>query len=165
MPWFNSSPPSAAYMNCVDIGSDNGLSPRRRQGIIWTNAGILWIAPLKTNIRWNFMPQSHPTTVPVRFLTPVRFLARKAEWSTRRNFTPRVVIMVTSGYGPRTAWHGCTLMFWSNNSHDLHGPRAVPVRASYRPRTGISNVLHILRDPYGARAGPARVPYGALTGT
>ena len=25
------------------IGSDNGLSPYRRQAIIWTNAGILWI--------------------------------------------------------------------------------------------------------------------------
>ena len=31
------------------IGSDNGLSPDRRQTIIWTNAGILLIAPLWTN--------------------------------------------------------------------------------------------------------------------
>ena len=31
------------------IGSDNGLSPDRRQAIIWTNAGILLIGPLKTN--------------------------------------------------------------------------------------------------------------------
>ena len=31
------------------IGSDNGLSPGRRQAIIWTNAGILLIAPLGTN--------------------------------------------------------------------------------------------------------------------
>ena len=32
---------------CVDklIGSDNGLSPARRQAIIWTNAGILLIGP------------------------------------------------------------------------------------------------------------------------
>ena len=36
------------------IGSDNGLSPGRRQAIIWTNAGILLIGPLYTNIRWNF---------------------------------------------------------------------------------------------------------------
>ena len=38
---------------CVDkliiIGSDNGLSPWRRQAIIWTNAGILLIEPLGTN--------------------------------------------------------------------------------------------------------------------
>ena len=30
------------------IDSDNGLSPGRRQAIIWTNAGILWIGPLGT---------------------------------------------------------------------------------------------------------------------
>ena len=33
------------------IGSDNGLSPERRQAIIWTNAGILLIGPLGTNFR------------------------------------------------------------------------------------------------------------------
>ena len=31
------------------IGSDNGLSPVRRQAIIWTNAGILLIGPSGTN--------------------------------------------------------------------------------------------------------------------
>ena len=31
------------------IGSDNGLSPGRRQTIIWTNDGILLIGPLGTN--------------------------------------------------------------------------------------------------------------------
>ena len=31
------------------IASDNGLSPGRRQAIIWTNAGILLIGPLGTN--------------------------------------------------------------------------------------------------------------------
>ena len=31
------------------IGADNGLSPGRRQAIIWTNAGILLIEPLGTN--------------------------------------------------------------------------------------------------------------------
>ena len=31
------------------IGSDNGLSPGRRQAIIWTNAEILLIGPLRTN--------------------------------------------------------------------------------------------------------------------
>ena len=32
------------------IGSDNGLSPGRRQAIIWTNAGILLIGPMVTNL-------------------------------------------------------------------------------------------------------------------
>ena len=38
---------------CVDkltiFGSDNGLSPDRRQAIIWTNAGILLIRTIGTN--------------------------------------------------------------------------------------------------------------------
>ena len=46
---------------CVDnitiIGTDNGLSPGRRQAIFWTNAGILLIRPLETNFNeiliWN----------------------------------------------------------------------------------------------------------------
>ena len=33
----------------INIGSDNGLSPGRRQAIIWTNVGILLIRPLRTN--------------------------------------------------------------------------------------------------------------------
>ena len=33
----------------TNIGSDNGLSPGRRQAIICTNAGILLIGPLGTN--------------------------------------------------------------------------------------------------------------------
>ena len=35
------------------LGSDNGLSPDQRQAIIWTNAGILLIAPLGTNFSEN----------------------------------------------------------------------------------------------------------------
>ena len=37
------------------IGSDNGLSPGRRQAIIWTNAGILLIGPLGTNFSENLI--------------------------------------------------------------------------------------------------------------
>ena len=40
---------SHASVNWVNIGSDNGLSPGRRQAIIWTNAGISLIRPLRTN--------------------------------------------------------------------------------------------------------------------
>ena len=35
--------------NLTIIGPDTGLSPGRRQAIIWTNAGILLIGPWKTN--------------------------------------------------------------------------------------------------------------------
>ena len=37
------------------IASDNGLSPRRRQAIIWTSAGILLIRPLGTNFSENLI--------------------------------------------------------------------------------------------------------------
>ena len=36
-------------------GSDNGLSPGRRQAIIWTNVGILLIGPLGTNFSENLI--------------------------------------------------------------------------------------------------------------
>ena len=36
--------------NLTIIGSDNGLSPGRRQAIIWINAGILLIGPLGKNL-------------------------------------------------------------------------------------------------------------------
>ena len=36
-------------MNQVTIGSDNGLSPIRRQAIIWTNAVLMSFVPLLTN--------------------------------------------------------------------------------------------------------------------
>ena len=41
------------------IGSDNGLSPGRRQAIIWTNVGILLIGPLANKLRWNFNRNSN----------------------------------------------------------------------------------------------------------
>ena len=41
-------------VNKLDIiGSDNGLSPVRRQAIIWTNAGLLLIGTLRTKVLWN----------------------------------------------------------------------------------------------------------------
>ena len=41
--------------NTTIIGSDNGLSPGRRQAINWTNAGILSIGPLGTNFSENLI--------------------------------------------------------------------------------------------------------------
>ena len=48
----NSSPPSAAYasVNWMGIGPDNGLVPNRRQTIACTNADLLSIEPLRTNV-------------------------------------------------------------------------------------------------------------------
>ena len=59
---------------CVSIltitGSDNGLSPGRRQAIIWTNAGILLIGPSGTNFSENL----------IEILT---FSLRKCDWKCR----------------------------------------------------------------------------------
>ena len=48
---FSSLPEWCKYasVNYAIIGSDNGLSPRRRQAIIWTNARILSIGPFGIN--------------------------------------------------------------------------------------------------------------------
>ena len=45
--WFDPLRPNDAYITI--IGTDDGLSPGRRQAIIWTNAGILLTGPLGTN--------------------------------------------------------------------------------------------------------------------
>ena len=50
----NSLRPSDVYIcigNLTIIGSDNGLSPGRRQAIIWTSAGMFLIEPLGTTCR------------------------------------------------------------------------------------------------------------------
>ena len=43
----------------IIIGSDNGLSPGRRQAIIWNNAGIWLMGPLGTNFSEILMIQFH----------------------------------------------------------------------------------------------------------
>ena len=46
--------------NLTIIGSDNGLSPGRRQAIIWTNAVILLTGRLGTNkLQWNVNRNSY----------------------------------------------------------------------------------------------------------
>ena len=107
---------------------------------------------------WNqLMPQSHPTTGPVRFLSPVRFLAHKAEWSARRNFTSVLFSWSHQATGPVRLDTAVHLWFGRMIRRTPRVPRAMPVRASCGPRTGIFNTFRILRDPYGARTGPARV--------
>ena len=51
-PWEYISSTMAEHLTI--IGSDNGLSPSRRQPIIWTNDGILLIRPLGKKLQWNF---------------------------------------------------------------------------------------------------------------
>ena len=55
---INSLRRSDAYIYISEltiIGSDNGLSPGRRQAIIWTNDGILLIRALGTNVKFTHL--------------------------------------------------------------------------------------------------------------
>ena len=134
----------------------------RCQAIIWTNAG--WFTDAYMRHSAPMMHQSHPATDPIRFYHPYDFLpVRPSEAPV--GILRRCFPVVTSGYGSRTAWHACIHMVWLNNSQDSMGTPCDARTASYGPRTGIFNVFHILRDLCGARAWPARVPYGALTDT
>ena len=96
--------------------------------------------------------------------SPVRFLARKTEWSARRNFTSVLVLVVTLGYEPRTIWHDCTLMVWSNNSQDSMGTPCGActgiVRAPHRNLQCFSYPTGPVRGPCGTRKGAVRQPYG-----
>ena len=88
-----------------------------------------------------YLPEvEHPTTGPVRFLSPVRFLARKAEWSARRNFTS-------------------VLFPWSHQATGLTGParESSMFFISYGARTGP------VRDPQGCRRAPLRTRKGIDT--
>ena len=113
------------------------------------------------------MPQSHPTTGPVRFSSPVRFLACKVEWSARRNFTSVLFSWSHQATGPVRLDTAVYLWFGSIIPRTARAPRAMPVRASHGPRTGIFNVFHIrtgpLHDPQGCRTAPLRTRKGIDT--
>ena len=102
------------------------------------------------------MPQSHPTTGPVQFLSPIRFLARKAEWSAHRNFTSVLFLWSHQATGPVRLDTAVHLWFgWIIHSTP-RVPCVMPVRASYSARTGIFNFF----TSYGTRTGPVRDPQG-----
>ena len=105
------------------------------------------------------MPQSHPTTCPVRFLSPVRFLARKAEWSGRRNFTSVLFSWSHQATGPVRFDTAVYLWFGWIIHMTPWVPRAVPVRASFGSRTEFSMFF----ISYGTRTGPVQDPQGCRT--
>ena len=66
----------------TSIGSDNGLSPGRRQAIIWTNAGILLIVPLGTNFSEIFIGIE---IFPLKKLCPKMLSAKCPPLESQRN--------------------------------------------------------------------------------
>ena len=106
------------------------------------------------------MPQSHPTTGPVRFLSPVRFIARKA-----RNFTSVLLSWSNQTTGPVRLDTAVHFGFGQIFLRTPRVPRTIPVRASYE-RGRESSMFFI---PYGIRTGPhgtrkraVRHPYGQV---
>ena len=105
----------------TNIGSDNGLSPGRRQAIIWTNAGILLIRTLGTNFS-EILNVIHA------------FHSRKCIWKCRlRNAIhfpwpqcAKVVIIHHNLYCRLHAWNGYSLilmiMSWVDmlKKHAIH---------------------------------------------
>ena len=104
---------------------------------------------------------------PRSILTHVRFLARKADWSARRNFTPVLFSWAHQATGPvrlDTAVH--FLWFDQIIRRTPHEPRTMPTRASYRLCTRISNVFHILINYADHKAelnNPMWLHIGAMT--
>ena len=69
------------------IGSDNGLSPDRRQAIIWTNAELLLIGPWGTNL----------SEILIEILTfPFKKMRLKVSSVTRRPFCLGLIVLTKS---------------------------------------------------------------------
>ena len=105
-----------------------------------------------------FMPQSHPTAGPVRFLSPVRFLARKAEWSARRNFTSVLFPWSHQATGPVRLDTAAYLWFGWIIRRTPRVPRAMPVWAPHGNLKCFSHPTGPVRGPCVTRNGVVRGP-------
>ena len=88
------------------VGSDNGLSPDRRQAIIWTNAGLLLIGPLGTNF----------SEILIEILTfSFKKMRLKVSSAKRRPFCLGLLVVNSSdGCSPGTH---LTSNLWAHNSN------------------------------------------------
>ena len=89
------------------IGSDNGLSPERRQAIIWTNAGILLIGPLGTNFSETLIE------IQTFSLKKMRLKMSSAKWGP---FCFGLNVLIT------TSVANATILPWILLTHSNHGP-------------------------------------------
>ena len=83
------------------IGSDNGLSPGRRQAIIWTNAGILLIGPLGT------YSSEILTGVQTFSFKKVHLKMSSAKW---RPFCPGLSVLITTRNDKRPSVDPCGIV-------------------------------------------------------
>ena len=161
---------TAVERNCVICGyasSSGEFTLCQKSSLIWDASTFIWrhcneidILLLSHTMAYASVTSNHgPRTI----LSPVRFLARKAEWSARRNFTSVLFSWSHQATGPVRLDTAVHLWLGRMIRRTPWVPRAVPIRASYEPHKGIFNVFHILRDPQGCRATPLRTRKGIYT--
>ena len=106
------------------IGSDNGLSPGRRQAIIWTNAGILLIGTLGTNFN-EILSEIHTFS-----FKKMHLKTSSAKW---RPFSLGLNVLSRPWTQTRLSRGGCltthgklvnSVMWWC--AHTLHTPQSNP---------------------------------------
>ena len=112
------------------------------------------------------MPQSHPTMAPVRFLSPVRFIARKAEWSVRRNFASVLFSWSHQATGPVRLDTAAYLWFgWIIRRTPWVPPcdaRTGIVRGPHGNLQCFSYPTGPVRGSCGTRKGAVQRPYGHI---
>ena len=135
----NSSPPSAAYIYiCVSklfiIGSDNGLSPSRRQAITWFNAGLLSIELSGTNSSENWIWIQNISFKKMHFNMPSAKMASilsRGRWVKESNFSDHLIcpiafLYVVSGghvigecYIDLNCQEWCPRLLYMDKCHDI----------------------------------------------
>ena len=98
------------------IGSDNGLSPGRRQAIIWTNIGILLTEPLGTNLSETLI-QIH-----IFSLNKMHLQMLSAHW---RPFCPGLDALTQKWPPSRSPTQDCSI-WWINLPWDSHAETTCP---------------------------------------
>ena len=72
--------------------------------------------------------------------------------------------MITSGYGPRTAWHVCIHMVWLNDSQDSTGTPCDASTGTHGARTGIVRAPHGNLQCFSYPTGPVQGPCATRKG-
>ena len=139
--------------NLTIIASDNGLSPERRQAIIWTNAGILLIGPLGTNFSEILIEIQTFSLKKIRlkmssakccsFRLGLNVLIMPWLWTGGKSLVDTMLGLLLTG------WLGIILSkIWIKKSYLYHNYEKYPL-SPLKPRclALIEKYLHIISDP------------------
>ena len=96
------------------IGSDNGLSPGRRQAIIWTNAGISLIQILGTNFN-EILSEIHTFS-----FKNMGLKMSSAKW---RLFCLGLNVLTVSASGSECSWRRRVTTNWNTSNNIINVPK------------------------------------------